>query len=270
MKKLDKLDKYIDKLRIKDKDVDRKIYSEVLDVRTLKVLYKLSSKGAIKALGGVISTGKEANVFYADSIQNDDVVPAAVKIYRIETGEFRKMGEYIFGDTRFRIGKTTREELIFLWTEKEFRNLKRAYRAGASVPQPIVYLKNVIIMEFIGVDEIPAPVLSGIPDISEFADPFDLYKQIIKDVKLIYQNAGLVHADLSEYNVLLLDEKPYIIDMGQSVLKDHPHAMSYLERDIRNILRFFSKYGIKEDIDSVIELIKGKGDIDAENRDEGT
>lgn len=270
MKDLSNLDKYIDKLRIKDREVDRKIYSEVLDVRTLKVLYKLSSKGAIKALGGVISTGKEANVFYADSIQNNNIIPAAVKIYRIETGEFRKMNEYIFGDTRFRIGKTTREELIYLWTEKEFRNLMRAFRAGASVPEPIVYLKNVIIMEFIGEEEIPAPVLSNITDISDFANPFEVYEQIINNVGLIYQKAGLIHADLSEYNILLLDEKPYIIDMGQSVLKDHPNATKYLERDIRNILRFFSKYGIEEDLNSVIELVKGKGDGDAENRDEST
>ncbi|MEM4946383.1 MAG: RIO1 family regulatory kinase/ATPase, partial [Archaeoglobaceae archaeon] len=76
------------------------MYAEVLDTRTLKVLYKLSTK-FIKAMGGVVSTGKEANVFYADGIFEGKVVPMAVKIYRIETSSFDKMDEYIFGDRRF-------------------------------------------------------------------------------------------------------------------------------------------------------------------------
>jgi RIO kinase 1 len=259
MKKIRQFDRYLDKLRIKRKDSEvRKIYAEVLDERTLKVLYKLSSKGIIKALGGVISTGKEANVFYADCAYEGKEFAVAVKIYRIETGEFRKMDEYIFGDKRFDIRKLPRKDLIYVWTEKEFRNLLRAYNAGVNVPKPVTYFRNVIIMEFIGEDELPAPIVSDLAsELNEVVEPEDFFESIIENVRLLYQKAELVHADLSEYNIMLLNEKPYIIDMGQSVLIDHPNATMYLDRDVKNILRFFSRLGISRDIKSVIDYITG-------------
>ncbi|RLI82213.1 serine protein kinase RIO, partial [Archaeoglobales archaeon] len=110
--KLKKIDFYLEKLRIKEKDSsERKIYAEVLDERTLKNLYKLSKK-YIRALGGVISTGKEANVFFADGFDDGKPVPVAIKIYRTETSEFYKMDEYIFGDKRFDLRRISRKDLI--------------------------------------------------------------------------------------------------------------------------------------------------------------
>lgn len=131
------IDNYLDKLRIKEKDIDqRKIYSEVLDERTLKLLYKLSSKGIIKALGGVINSGKEANIFYADGAHGEREFPVAVKIYRIETGEFRNLYEYLYGDKRFNVKKLSRKDLIYLWTKKEFRNLSRALKRMSEFLNP--------------------------------------------------------------------------------------------------------------------------------------
>jgi len=264
MKKISEIDRYLDKLRIKERDYEeRKIYAEVLDERTLKILYRLSAKGIIKAMGGVISTGKEANVFYADCIVDGEDFPAAVKIYRIETGEFRKMDEYIFGDKRFDIRRMPRRDLIYVWTEKEFRNLLRAHKTGVRVPRPAVYFKNVIVMEFIGRDELPAPLLSDLVSELEEFDNNKLLSDIIENMRILYRRAELVHADLSEYNIMLLDEKPYIIDMGQSVLRDHPNAMAYLKRDVKNILKFFSKFGVRKELEDVVDYISG--DEDAEN-----
>lgn len=264
MKKISEIDRYLDKLRIKERDYEeRKIYAEVLDERTLKILYRLSAKGIIKAMGGVISTGKEANVFYADCVVDGEDFPAAVKIYRIETGEFRRMDEYIFGDKRFDIRKLPRRDLIYVWTEKEFRNLLRAYRAGVRVPKPVIHFKNVIVMEFIGKNELPAPLLSDLVSELEEFDNDRLFSDIIENLKILYRSAELVHADLSEYNIMLLDEKPYVIDMGQSVLKDHPNAITYLKRDVKNVLKFFSKFGIKREHEDVVDYIMG--DKNAEN-----
>ncbi len=262
--KLKEIDAYLDKLRVKEKDSDdRKIYAEVLDLRTLKALYKLSAKGIIKAMGGVISTGKEANVFYADGEYEGEEIPLAVKIYRIETSEFHKMDEYLFGDKRFDMRRISKKEMVYVWTEKEYRNLLRAYEAGVNVPRPITYFKNIIIMQFIGENEIPAPALIDLgSDVAEIIDPEKLFDDIIENMRLLYQKAELVHADLSEYNILLFNEKPYFIDMGQSVLLDHPFAMTYLERDIRNITRFFTKLGVKRDAENIKEYIT-KGEADA-------
>lgn len=250
MKDLKRIEIYLDKLRIKEKDLDdRKIYAEVLDLRTLKVLYKLSAKGIIQALGGVISTGKEANVFYADGFYDGQEIPLAVKIYRIETSEFHRMDEYLFGDKRFDLRKISKKEKIYVWTEKEYKNLLKAFNADVNVPKPIMYMKNVLIMEFIGEDEIPAPTLIELGNQILELDVEKLFDDIIDNIRKLYK-ADLVHADLSEYNIMYLD-KPYFIDMGQAVLIDHPYAMSYLERDLKNILRFFSKFRIKKDFEEL-------------------
>ena len=255
--KLKEIDRYLDKFRFKEKGVeDRKIYAEVLDLRTLKALYKLSAKGYIKALGGVISTGKEANVFYADGHFECEDVPIAVKIYRIETSEFYRMDEYLFGDRRFDLRRISKKDLIFIWAEKEFRNLERAYESDVRVPKPYVHYRNIILMEFLGEDEIPAPTLADIGlDLKELVDMEKLFDEVINNIKKLYKRAELVHADLSEYNIVLFKDRPYLIDMGQSVLIDHPYARSYLERDLRNVLRFFSKFGIKADLEALIDEI---------------
>ncbi|MEM2727292.1 MAG: serine protein kinase RIO [Archaeoglobaceae archaeon] len=246
----------IDKLRMKEiGEEDRKIYAEVLDLRTLKVLYKLSTK-FIKAMGGVVSTGKEANVFYADGIYEGKIVPMAVKIYRIETSSFEKMDEYIFGDRRFDYRISSKDK-IYLWTEKEFRNLERAYNNGVRVPKPYAHMKNVLLMEFIGENEIPAPTLAEIGKELVELDVKEIFNEIIENLMKLYQKAELVHADLSEYNIMLL-EKPVIIDMGQAVLRDHPNADAYLRRDIKNLVRFFRKFGVSVEEEQIYEEIVGE------------
>lgn len=258
--KIEDLDKTLDKLRIKEiGEEDRKIYAEVLDQRTLKVLYKLSTK-YIKAMGGVISTGKEANVFYADGIFDGREVPMAVKIYRIETSSFDKMDEYIFGDRRFEY-RISAKEKIFIWTEKEFRNLERAYESGVRVPKPYAYLKNVLLMEFIGENEVPAPSLVELGKELAKLDVEEIFEKVVENMIKLYRKAKLVHADLSEYNILLLEE-PVIIDLSQAVLLDHPKALQYLRRDVRNIARFFNKFGVKVLEDELFEEIVGERNED--------
>ncbi len=255
-----RIDEYLDRLRVKEIDSEeKKIYAEVLDARTLKTLYKLSSKGLIKAMGGVLSTGKEANVFYADGVYNGREVAMAVKIYRMETSEFYRMDEYLYGDRRFDMRRISPKEIVYVWTEKEFRNLERAKEAGVSVPEPYAYMKNVLLMEFIGENEVPAPTLVEAGKElrrMDSADVHSIFEDVIENVRRLFRKAELVHADLSEYNIMLFD-RVYFIDMGQAVLRDHPMAMSYLKRDVRNVVRFFSKYGVKADEESIFNEIAG-------------
>jgi len=65
----------------------------------------------------------------------------------------------------------------------------------------------------------------------------------------------LVHADLSAYNVLMYKDKPYVIDVGQGVLLEHPSSLEFLKRDIHNVVQYFSKFGIKEDEKEIFERI---------------
>lgn len=261
-KKVYKTDKKIDdfRKRIKDSE-DLKLKDEVFDTSTLMSLYKLSSKGYLDALGGTISTGKEANIFHAVRVQDDEEQELAIKIYRINTSNFKAMQDYLIGDVRFRNIRHTKKDIVLAWTKKEFRNLSRAFECGLNVPKPIISKRNILIMEFKGSDNIPFPQLRE----------FDLTKKQaaricgeVNDFMLrLFRDAELVHADLSEYNILLEPESltPVFIDMGQSVTPDHLNARDFLLRDITNIANFFNRYGFEMDVENTLEkIIKSRVD----------
>lgn len=224
------------RFRIKDSS-DQKLENEVFDTATLKALYGLATKNYITAMGGAISTGKEAIVFHAFG-ENDKEL--AIKIYRINNSDFQKMQDYIIGDPRFSNVKPTKKSIVFAWTKKEERNLIKAAEAGVRVPQPIVSDRNILIMEFIGLGGVGAPRIRDV----RLEDPKLIYEQVAEYMRLLHQKAKLVHADLSEFNILLFDGEPIIIDMGQSVTLDHPMAQEFLTRDIKNIVRYFKKLGV--------------------------
>ena len=242
--------KLISQKRIKDSD-DRKVSSEIFDKATLQVLYKLANQGYLDVLNGAISTGKEANVL--KGIKDDGSI-VAVKIYRIATSDFKKMQYYIAGDPRFNVRSSNKRQLINNWVNKEYRNLTRLKDAGVNVPEAITSLNNVLIIEFIGdEDGNPAPTVKNLPP----QDPNDFYEKLVDQMDKFINKANLIHGDLSSYNILNFDEEPVIIDVSQSVVKDHIIARELLERDIKNISFEFKKMGVDTSIEDLTNrLIK--------------
>ena len=242
--------KLISQKRIKDSD-DRKVSSEIFDKATLQVLYKLANQGHLDVLNGAISTGKEANVL--KGIKDDGSI-VAVKIYRIATSDFKKMQYYIAGDPRFNVRSSNKRQLINNWVNKEFRNLTRLKDAGVNVPEAITSLNNVLIIEFIGDKEgNPAPTVKNLPP----EDPNDFYEKLVDQMDRFINKANLIHGDLSSYNILNFNEEPVIIDVSQSVVRDHIIANELLERDIKNISFEFSKMGVDTSIEDLTNrLIK--------------
>lgn len=236
-------------VRIKDADTV-KVRDDVFDEVTLMALYKLVHRKLISTIGGPISTGKEANVFYGER----DGQGIAIKIYRIQTANFKAMTEYLAGDRRFSSVRGTRKGLVFAWTKKEFSNLARAHDAGIPVPEPLAFDRNILLMTFLGQDEVPYPQLRN----AEVEDYGAVYRQVLGYVERLYREARLVHADLSEYNILY-HEKPYLIDMGQAVTLDHPRALAFLIRDIKNLNRYFSRYCDVPDEQEIVGTISGTG-----------
>jgi len=239
--------------RIKDSD-DLKVQDEVFDRRALMDLYALASKGVIASLGGAVSTGKEANIFRAKGEGGEDL---AVKIYRINTSNFKAMQNYLLGDPRFGSIKGTKRAVIVAWTRKEFRNLKRAEEVGVKVPHPIAMRENILVMEMMGEEDKPAPQLRDV--ILEPEEAKRAFEKITEYVSILYNRANLVHADLSEFNILYHEGEPVIIDMGQSVTREHPMARDFLERDISNLARHFKKkyaVGSEEEIKEKIRAGK--------------
>lgn len=236
--------------RRKDEDL-LKTVEEVFDTFTLQALYKLINKRIIEILYGVVDTGKESRIYWAKSPQGEDL---AVKIFLTSTREFKKtVLHYIDGDPRFKKIKRDTRHLVYAWALKEFKNLERAYEVGVNVPKPIAVYKNVIVMSFVGENGVPAPLLKD----AEISDYERMFWKIIDNMKTLYCKAKIVHADLSEYNIMVWRENPVFFDFGQAVLRNHPNADFFLERDVRNIVSFFRKRGVDVEAKSVLARILG-------------
>jgi RIO kinase 1 len=232
--------------RLKDADM-RKIEKEVFNEQTVDTIYRLALKGELDYLGGVVSTGKEANVFKGYTKDNK---PRAYKIYRTETADFKAMWPYLEGDRRFENTRKQKRHIIIAWCKKEFKNLTVAHKAGCRVPEPLAYKNNILVMEFIG-DNMAAPLLKDVA----LNDAESVFWEIAKDLQRLYR-AGLVHADISEFNIMWWQDNPWIIDIGQGVLLSHPMAETFLERDAYNLTNFFIKKGVDINANKLLKFIQ--------------
>ncbi|RNA31356.1 serine threonine- kinase RIO1-like [Brachionus plicatilis] len=230
-----------DKIRGKDKS-DRATVEQVMDPRTRMIIFKMIQRGVVNELNGCISTGKEANVYH--STTNDNNGDLAVKVYKTSILTFKDRDKYVTGEFRFRHGycKHNPRKMVRTWAEKEFRNLTRIHQAGIKCPEPIFLRSHVLVMRFIGEDGFPAPLLKD-ANISE-SQARKLYLDSVKLVHRIYNISKLVHADLSEFNILFFKEEIFVIDVSQSVEHDHPHALEFLRKDCSNINEFFRKKNV--------------------------
>ncbi len=212
-----------------------KVYNGVFDNITLNALYRLTPK-YFDELMGPISTGKEADVYLASN--GDGFV--VLKIYRILARLYKGIDVYIRDDPRFKSLQSNPRRIIFEWTKKEFKNLLRASSAGVRVPIPLGYNRNVLVMEFIGSSGVAAPLARNKLPIN----PVKWKNVIYKWVRDLWSVKGMVHGDLSEWNILNFNEEPVIIDISQAVLKKHPLSVKLLRRDVNNITNWFNKLGV--------------------------
>ena len=225
----------------------RKVLEGVFDRATMLAVEDLIARKDLGDLNGVVSAGKEAMVYYGLDQEGGAV---AVKIYLISASDFRKRLGYIAGDRRFGNLPSGSRDTIYLWTRKEFKNLQLADAAGVRVPRPIAFLKNILVMEYIGNPPGPAPTFAETE-----VDETD-YDWTFETIGRLWKKAKLVHADLSEFNVFKTEKERVLFDMGSAVLFSHPQSEEFLKRDVSNMVRFFRKRGIvKGDADSWMEKI---------------
>lgn len=257
---IDKLDRQLfeilglDEHRQKDSEL-YKVFSEVFDKTTIETLSYFKRRGKIERLLGIISTGKEANVF--KGIDSDGNL-IAVKIYRTYTTEFRRIWEYLAADPRVGYLPKDIRKLVFIWTRREFKNLQRAIKYAVRAPEAIAFRNNILIMEFIGNEE-PAPRLKDVEKLLEKKDFEELYEFSMRAIERLWKRGDMVHGDLSEYNILIWDS-PVIIDWSQATVSRNRMAKTLLYRDLRNIINYFGKKGVSVDnIDEKFKELVGEG-----------
>lgn len=221
---------------------DRATTEQVLDPRTRMILFKLMGKGFLQQIDGCLSTGKEANVYYARGEGDKEY---AVKIFKTSILVFKDRDRYVSGEYRFRHGycRSNPRKMVKVWAEKEMRNLKRLQQSNLLAPVPHLLKSHVLIMDFVGKNGWCAPRLKD----ADIDNPVTLrrtYLSICLLLRHLLRRCGLVHGDLSEYNLLYHEEKVYVIDVSQSVELAHPLALDFLRMDATNVTSFFKRKGL--------------------------
>ncbi|CAM9849961.1 unnamed protein product, partial [Scytosiphon promiscuus] len=219
---------------------DRATVEQVMDPRTRMILFKLLNQGFFRQIDGCLSTGKEANVYYAVGGEGKEY---AIKVYKTSIMVFKDRDKYVSGEYRYRHGycRSNPRKMVKVWAEKEMRNLKRLVAAGIPSPAPVLIKNNVLVMDFLGKNGWPAPRLRDVQLGPKKMK--DAYIQCVIGMRNMYQKCRLVHGDLSEYNLLYMEGLLIFIDVSQSMENDHPRAMDFLRMDCRNVTSFFKKKG---------------------------
>lgn len=212
------------------------------DVLAINSLVKAN---VLEAFGKPLGVGKESDVYDALTPQGQRV---AVKFHRLGRTSFRQT-------KRKRDYAVEKPEANWFYQSKvaatkEYRALKLLYPYEVAVPQPVGKNRHVIVMGMIEGAELYKCV--------DIPKPQEVLDEILFNVKKAYLQAGIIHADLSEYNVIL---KPnmhiLIIDWPQYVTRSHPNAEQLLRRDIQNILKFFRrKHGLKTELCWALAYVK--------------
>ncbi|WP_030484208.1 serine protein kinase RIO [Nocardioides aequoreus] len=216
----------------------------------------VTDRGAVDTELGVLKTGKEADVHLLErAVRDGPAVVMAAKRYR-DTGhrDFHRNAAYTEG----RRGKDGREARAAAkgsafgravaagqWAGAEWTTLVRCWEAGLPVPYPVQLDGTEILMEWVSHDGETAPRLA---QSRPAPDPLrDLFEQLREALATMTQH-GLVHGDLSAYNLLVAGDRLVVIDLPQTVdLVANPQGFDFLLRDCANVCRWFRSKGLEVD-----------------------
>jgi RIO kinase 2 len=210
-----------------------------LDIYVLKIL---SNRNTITSIGPQIGIGKEAEIYLAHDSQEKDKI---LKMFRLGRSSFKQI-------KRKRDISTSTSNWLLLniqTAKREYDILNYLRQSSTSFPTPLFRSFHCIVMEpFYG---------SKLADAESLEDPQSVLEKIISNVKIAYQN-GYINGDLNEYNIMVNNDNIFILDWPQAIKSDTINANVVLLRDVKNILKFFSKkYKIEKDVGNTINHIKG-------------
>jgi RIO kinase 2 len=210
-----------------------------LDIYVLKIL---SNRNTITSIGPQIGIGKEAEIYLAHDSQEKDKI---LKMFRLGRSSFKQI-------KRKRDISTSTSNWLLLniqTAKREYDILNYLRQSSTSFPTPLYRSFHCIVMEpFYG---------SRLADAESLDDPQSVLEKIISNVKIAYQN-GYINGDLNEYNIMVNNDNIFILDWPQAIKVDTINANVVLLRDVKNILKFFSKkYKIEMDVGNTINHIKG-------------
>ena len=211
------------------------------DLLALNALVKAE---IIDAIGMPLGMGKEADVLEALTPAGEGVAVKFHRLGRVSFRDTRRKREYL--SSRHGVSWLYQSRLA---AEKEYYALSLTFNANVSVPKPIFHNRHAIVMQRIEGNQLS--------EINKLDDPETLLDGIIENVHKAYK-VGVIHADLSEFNIIISEEGAiFIIDWPQYIPPNHPNAVEILERDVKNVLTYFRrKFGVERELEEVLSLIK--------------
>jgi len=218
---------------------------------------EIESSGLATEVVGLISAGKEADVYLARL----GGAPLVVKVYRL----YR---------TSHRHGGPIKVDNMAIRAAFEFEMLRQAWKGGAAVPTPARRVENLLAMRYLGGEDGPAPRLIDLKPL----DPEGFRDELLAAVNALALS-GVIHGDLSAYNVLIHGDRPFFIDFSDSVRVDRlggspwqrvALATEALTRDLTGLRSYFERFGMPVDVDRwvarIIEGVQAKWEVIHERR----
>lgn len=209
----------------------------------LLALKTLADENVLSAVGKPVGVGKESDVYDALLDGGGEVAVKFHRVGRISFRQTRRLRGYAVGSHVGWIVQAKRA------AAREFEALVKLQGSQASVPKPIYRTRHVVVMS----------ALDGRP-LLEYSQPISrqMVEELFSNMRAMYE-AGLVHADLSEYNILASEEGHLtLFDFPQWVSPSHKNADRYLSSDINNIQSFLLKRNVSPpSLTSILNYVKG-------------
>jgi RIO kinase 1 len=221
----------------------------------------------------LVKGGKEANVYLCQAAPHLDVELIAAKVYRPR--QFRNLrndvtyreGRELVNSLGITIKNQDNREMRAIhkktsfgaelthvsWLMHEHITLDRLYKLGAAVPKPMGVGENAILMTYVGDRGRPAPLLHGVSLSQREAEP--LCDEVLRNVELMLAN-GMIHGDLSAYNILYWEGKVTLIDFPQVTMSESNHnAYRIFQRDVQRVCEYFAMQGVERDADAIVRRL---------------
>jgi RIO kinase 1 len=210
-------------------------YQEIPEITLASVRADAYAATLATEVEKVISAGKEATVYLA--LWKD--FPLALKVYRLHRTVHRTQGKLGYA-----------QDTVSYWAAREYWILDRAFHAGLKVPTPARHSDHMFTARFMGEDRVPAPLLKD----TNIEYPKRVFDCIIDQIFALYR-AFLIHGDLSQFNILIYKDEPWLIDFPQAIdfasrMGRHQvlkNGRTILLRDFRNVIKYFQRFGIRAD-----------------------
>ena len=200
------------------------------------------ASGLATGIIGLISAGKEADVYLAEYKD----APIAVKVYRL----YR---------TSHKGGGPVKQDSMGRLAAHEYEMTRQAWKGGVNVPTPARRVENMFSMRYLGDESGPAPRLQEV----ELDDPQTFLDKVLGGVEKLAA-AGVVHSDLSPFNILVFADEPWFIDLSEAIRVDRTGDIPWmrlelasiaLERGLNSFQSYFGKYGVELDPKPIVRRV---------------